>query len=252
MDGHATFDFSGRVILIIGGGVGIGAGMGKAFYAAGGTVVVTGRRAQPLEAFCTAHPGRSSFVQMDVSIDADRRRTIDEVIARHGRLDVLINNALSYFGGPFEAQTLEQFEALYNVLLLAPTALIQTALPHLVKTRGSVINTSSTAGKYIPFPAWFMSVYSAAKAGNSHLTRALASELGPQGVRLNAIAPGLTRSENNNPDEATEKMFAEVTPMQRMGEAEDVAKLALFLASDAASWVTGQVVDASGGWGVSG
>ena len=252
MGKQVTFDFSGKVILITGGGTGIGEGMGDAFAEAGGTVVVTGRRPEPLERFCARHPGRSSFVQMDVGIEADRRRTIDAVIERHGRLDVLINNAIAFTAAPFEDLTLEQIEAMYRVLLIAPTVLTQMALPHLEKTGGSVINISSGGGRYIPYPSWHLPVYAGAKAGLNQLTRALASELGPKGVRLNAIAPGVTRSEAGDYDEETAKTFAAGTPMGRIGEPSDIAGLALYLASDAAGWVTGQVVDAAGGWGLTG
>jgi NAD(P)-dependent dehydrogenase (short-subunit alcohol dehydrogenase family) len=252
MGGGATFDFSSRVVFITGGGTGIGKGLGDAFAAAGATVVVGGRRREPLEAFCAAHPDRSGFVQMDVGVDADRRRTIDEVIKRHGRLDVLVNNAIAFHGKPFEILKLREIEAMYNILLIASTALTQIALPHLIDTKGSVINISSVVGRYVPYPPSYTSVYAAAKAGVNQLTRALASELGAKGVRLNAIAPGVTRTEAADGNEELASRLAEITPMGRIGEPGDIAGLALYLASDAGRWVTGQVIDASGGWGLTG
>src|SRR5262245_9195883 len=165
MDSRATYDFSEKTIFVTGGGTGIGKAIGDAFAAAGATVVVAGRRREPLEAFCMQHPGRASFVQMDVGVEKDRQRAIATTIARHGRLDVLVNNAIALSAKPFNELSLEQIEAMYNVLLIAPTALTQIALPHLTRTHGSVINVSSINARYIFHPPQGLAVYSAAKAG---------------------------------------------------------------------------------------
>lgn len=251
MSDTTKHDFAGKVVLITGGGTGIGRGIGEAFAHAGGTVVVTGRRIEPLEGFCAEFPG-SSYVQMDVGVDKDRVRAIETVLDRHGRLDVLVNNALWVDAAPFDELRPDQVEGMYRVLLVAPTFLMQTALSHLIATRGTIINISSVAARHISYPATGLSVYSAAKAGLSQLTRALGSELAPRGVRVNAIAPGITRSESSDKNSSLAAAIAAVTPMGRLGEPSDIAAVALFLASDAATWVTGQVIDASGGWGVSG
>jgi len=253
VNGEVHFDYSGKVIAITGGGTGIGRGIGAAFLRAGGSVVVTGRRAAPLESFCALDPERASFIQMDVGIDEDRRRTIDTIIARHGRLDVLINNALAVYMRPLDELEAKHIEKMYRVLLVGPTALTQAAIPHLAATQGNVINISSVAARHVPFPAHGLAVYSAAKAGLNQLTRVLASELAARGVRVNAIAPGATRTEETSPAAiAAREASAKLTPMGRVGEPEDIAAVALFLASEAAAWVTGQVIDASGGFGVSG
>src|SRR5262249_38969485 len=156
-----------------------------------------------------------------------------------------------YFANAFTDLSLEQVETMYRILLVAPTALTQVALPHLIRTGGSVINISSVGARYVPYPARGLTVYSAAKAGLNQVTRTLASEVAPQGVRVNAIAPGPTRTEAHYFDEVALKPIASI-PMGRLGEPVEIAAVALFLASDNANWVTGQVIDAAGGWGITG
>jgi NAD(P)-dependent dehydrogenase (short-subunit alcohol dehydrogenase family) len=251
MDGTARFDFTGRTIFITGGGSGIGAGMAAAFAKANADVIIGGRRQGPLAAMVERFPDRISYVQMDVGRDDDRRRTIDAILARTGRLDVLINNALSVNMGPIAQVPLQKIQKMYDTLLIAPTALIQLAIPLLIETKGSVINISSVGGRAIPYPPEGLSVYSTAKAGLNHLTRTLANGLGAQGVRLNAIAPGPTSSASSDGAPNPLQMYVDQTPLGRLGHPDDIATVALFLSSDAASWVTGQIIDASGGWKIS-
>ena len=248
------YEFNDKVVLVTGGGTGIGRGIAEAFVRSGATVVVSGRRAGPLEAFCCDHPQRADFVQMDVGVDEDRRQAVDQVIERHGRLDVLVNNALSYAGGPLERLRLDQIESMYRVLLVGTVAMTQIALPHLLAARGAVINISSVVGRYVPFPPASGAVYASAKAGVNQFTRTLAAELGPKGVRVNAIAPGVTATEAAEADANAQlaEAMAQLTPMGRIGQPSDIAAVALFLASDEARWVTGQVIDVAGGFGLTG
>jgi NAD(P)-dependent dehydrogenase (short-subunit alcohol dehydrogenase family) len=248
------YEFNDKVVFVTGGGTGIGRGIAEAFVRSGATVVVGGRRAGPLEAFCSDHSQRADFVQMDVGVDAERRHAVDRVIERHGRLDVLVNNALSYTGGPLERLRMDQIESMYRVLLVGTVGMTQIALPHLLAARGVVINISSVVGRYVPFPPDSGAVYASAKAGVNQFTRTLAAELGPAGVRVNAIAPGVTATEAAEADANAQlaEAMAKLTPMARIGQPSDIAAVALFLASDAASWVTGQVIDAAGGFGLAG
>jgi NAD(P)-dependent dehydrogenase (short-subunit alcohol dehydrogenase family) len=248
------YEFNDKVVFVTGGGTGIGRGIAEAFVRSGATVVVSGRRAGPLEAFCSGHSQRADFVQMDVGVDAERRQAVDRVIERHGRLDVLVNNALSYVGGPLERLRIDQIESMYRVLLVGTVGMTQMALPHLLAARGVVINISSVVGRYVPFPPDSGAVYASAKAGVNQFTRTLAAELGPAGVRVNAIAPGVTATEAAEADANAQlaEAMAKLTPMGRIGQPSDIAAVALFLASDAASWVTGQVIDAAGGFGLAG
>ncbi len=255
MAGKALFDFTGQTVLITGGGTGIGAGIAATFARANANVVIGGRRREPLEAMAARFPDRISYFEMDVGKDEDRRRTLDTLIERHGRLDVLVNNAGNPARGPFEAQTAQEIADMYGIFLLASAFFIQLALPLLRETHGCVINISSAVARAVPFPPMGFSVYSAAKAGLNQLTRALASELGPHGVRLNAVAPGPTASEAadraalRNP--GPRKFMVDATPLGRLGQPSDIANVVAFLASDAGAWVTGQVIDASGGWNIS-
>ncbi|AEG50876.1 3-oxoacyl-(acyl-carrier-protein) reductase [Sphingobium chlorophenolicum L-1] len=246
--GTVSYDFTGKVVLITGGGTGIGRGIGEAFARAGAKVVVSGRRIEPLQNFCAANPDNADFVQLDVGVEADRQRAVQQVIDRHGRLDLLVNNAISYTGATLDVLTLEEIESMFRVLLLGTVMMTKAALPHLVASRGSVINLSSVAGRFVePLTG---GAYGAAKAGVNQFTRVLAAELAPKGVRVNAIAPGSTATEAMLPEQ--EQMFIDMTPMGRLGVPADIAAVAMFLASDAGGWVTGQVIDAAGGLGISG
>lgn len=250
MTDQVQFDFSGRTVLITGGATGIGAGISKLFAANGAHVVVAQRRREIMEEFAEGAEGEVSFVEMDVRDEEARRNAVAHAVSTTGRLDVVVNNAISYIGGAFETQTLDDTLAMYETLLIGPTQLIRHAIPALRITQGSVINISSVLGRAVPEFALVNPVYSAAKAGLNHLTRNLASALGPDRIRVNAIAPGATLDEKyTDPD--FRRFITDATPFARIGRADDVANAALFLSSDAASWITGQVLDVSGGWQLS-
>lgn len=248
----------GKVALVTGAGTGIGKGIAKMFAEEGAKVVVAARREAPLLETCKLAPDAISHVQMDLTSHDDRARALQTVIDRHGKLDVLVSNAGAQLWKTFAETTDEEIDTIYMTNLAATARFFKQALPHLTASKGNIVVISSTASRYTVVPSQKLSVYGASKAGLNQLTRTLAPELGPLGVRINAVAPGLTRGEYSGEsldleaDQATRDWIASVTPLGRMGEPEDIAQAVTFFASDRAAWLTGQVIDSSGGWQISG
>lgn len=242
----------GKVALVTGGGTGIGKGIALFFAEQGAKVVIAARRLEKLTDTCALAPDAISAVAMDLCDAADRANAIQACLDRHGRLDILVSNAGAQLWKTFDETTDEEIETIFSTNLSATTRFIKQALPALKASGGNIVIISSTAGRYTAAPSQKLSVYGASKAGLNQLARTLAPELGPQGVRINVVAPGLTRGEYSGEsldmDEATLAWAKSVTPLGRMGEPIDIARSVTFLASDMASWITGQVLDTSGGW----
>jgi NAD(P)-dependent dehydrogenase (short-subunit alcohol dehydrogenase family) len=247
----------GKVALITGAGTGIGKGTALMFAEHGAQVVIAARREGPLREVCALAPDRISYVRMDLASHEDRAAALQAVIDRHGRLDVLVSNAGAQLWKTFVETTDEEIETIFHTNLSSTTRFIKQALPHLEASKGNIVIVSSTASRYTLVPSQKLSVYGASKAGLNQLARTLAPEFGPMGIRINVVAPGLTRGEYSGEsldleaDEATRDWIASVTALGRMGEPRDIAQSITFLASDMAAWVTGQVLDASGGWQIS-
>jgi NAD(P)-dependent dehydrogenase (short-subunit alcohol dehydrogenase family) len=247
----------GKVALITGAGTGIGKGTALRFVQEGAKVVIAARRTEKLQETAALAPEAISWVRMDLNSHEERARALETVVERHGRLDVLVSNAGSQLWKSFEDTTDEEIEDIYQTNLASTVRFIKQAAPYLETSKGNIVIVSSTAGRYVLSPSQLLSVYGASKAGLNHFTRAIAPELGPRGVRINAVAPGLTRGEYadeglQHNDIATQEWIRSVTPLGRIGEPDDIARVITFMASDMASWVTGQVLDASGGWQVAG
>jgi NAD(P)-dependent dehydrogenase (short-subunit alcohol dehydrogenase family) len=242
----------GKVALVTGAGTGIGRGIARLFATEGAQVLIAARREMPLKETCALAPDRISHVLMDLTRADQRSRALQTAIDRHGRLDILISNAGYQLWKPFLETTDEEIDELFYTNVSATTRLIKQAVPLLQQTQGNIVIISSTASRYTAVPSQKLSVYGASKAALNQLTRTLAPELGPLGIRINAVAPGLTRGEVADShityDADTQGWIRQVTPLGRVGEPEDIARSVLFLASHQASWVTGQVFDASGGW----
>ena len=247
----------GKVALITGAGTGIGKGTALRFAAEGAKVVIAARREEKLLETCALAPDSISCVRMDLNNAQERAAALAATAERHGQIDVLVSNAGSQLWKSFADTSDEEIEDIYRTNLASTVRFVKQAVPYLEASRGNVVIVSSTASRYVLSPSQLLSVYGASKAGLNQFTRAVAPELGPLGIRINAVAPGLTRGEyadegvdTSNPD--VQAWIRSVTPLGRIGEADDIARVIAFMASDMASWVTGQVIDASGGWQISG
>jgi 3-oxoacyl-[acyl-carrier protein] reductase len=197
----------------------------------------------------TGRGGRAVAVQGDVAKAADVRRLFEETQRAFGRLDVLVNNAGVYQLEPIESVVEDAFHRQFNTNVLGPILAIQEAVKHFGPKGGSVINISSVASTSAPPNSV---VYSATKGALDTVTRVLAKELGPRRIRVNTIAPGGVETEGVHAaglmGSDFEKQVVAGTPLGRFGQPEDIAGVAVFLASDAAGWVTGERISASGGF----
>jgi 3-oxoacyl-[acyl-carrier protein] reductase len=245
-------DLKGKVAVVTGASKGIGAAIAKALGAAGAAVVVnyasSKTDAAHVVADITAKGGKAITVQGDVAKPADVERLFDETKKAFGRLDVLVNNAGVYKYVPIEQTAAEEFNRQFNTNVLGTLLAIKEAVKHFGPGGGSIINMSSVVSlKPVPTAA----IYSATKGAVDALTRALAVELGPRKIRVNAIAPGLVETEGTQGAGMIGSDFAKTsvanTPLGRIGQPDDIARVVVFLASDDAGWITGERIPASGG-----
>jgi NAD(P)-dependent dehydrogenase (short-subunit alcohol dehydrogenase family) len=238
--------FGDKVVLITGGGTGIGRAAAELFVAEGAHVVVTGRRAEPLQELAEAHPGSIAAVVGDIAAEDGPSEAVQCAIDRFGGLDVLVNNASLWITksvGDLSDDDIFQSLAVNQAAMLR---MIRAALPHLQARRGAIVNLSSTGAQR---PMADNALYAGSKAAVESMTRCLAVELGPAGIRVNAVAPGATDTEmlaESLTDEIRE-LTASMTPLGRVGTSEDVARAVVWLAGPEAGWITGQVVQSSGG-----
>ena len=244
---------TGKVAIVTGASKGIGAGIAKGLGAAGASVVVnyasSKEGADRVVAEITSHGGKAIAVQGDVSKPADVRRLFDETKQAFGSLDVLVNNAGVFEFAPLEGVTENEFHREFNTNVLAPIMATQEALKYFGPEGGSVINISSVASvSAVPNSV----VYAATKSALDSITRVLAKELGSRKIRVNTIAPGGVETEGVRRigiiGSDFEKQVVAETPLGRFGQPEDIARVAVFLASEAAGWVTGERITASGGY----
>jgi len=242
-----------KVAVVTGASKGIGAGIAKAFAKEGAKVVVnyasSKEAADKVVKFITDNGGTAIAVRADISQEADVNRLFEETKKSFSTLDILVNNAVSQGYAPVEQISAEAFHQSFNVNVLGPVLTIQAALKLFGDKGGNIINISSGASKY-PLPN--ASLYSSTKAALDALTIALSKELGPKNIRINSILPGATETEGATsagvtPGSEYEKMFIANTPLGRRGQPEDIAKAAVFIASDDAAWITGEQISVSGG-----
>jgi NAD(P)-dependent dehydrogenase (short-subunit alcohol dehydrogenase family) len=241
---------TGKTAVITGGGRGIGAAISALLARAGARVALVGRDEQTLKAQADQLPHDPLVVPTDLSAPDAADTVLTAVLDAFGGLDVLVNNAGGANYTPSQQLTAAEVDALLTLNVRTPLLLGAKAAAAMASTGGgSIINISSVIGEH-GLPG--SSLYGTTKTGVDGITRALAAEWGPQGVRVNAIRPGVTRSDMSgiifdNPEIAS-TMAAADYPLRRLGEPDDIAKGVLFLASDASSFVTGQILAIDGGW----
>ena len=242
-----------KVAVVTGASKGIGASIAKHFAAEGAKVVVnyasSKEGADNVVKAITNKGGIAIAVQADVSNEADVTRLFEETKKAFSTLDILVNNAVFQQYLPVEQATVEAFHQHFNVNVLGPVLTIKAALKLFGDKGGNIINISSGASK---MPMAGVSLYSATKAAVDAITISLSKELGAKNIRVNSILPGATETEGARSAGVTtgseaETMFVANTPLGRRGQPEDIAKAAVFLASDDAAWITGEQISVSGG-----
>ncbi|MDY0748928.1 glucose 1-dehydrogenase [Paucibacter sp. R3-3] len=242
---------SGKVAIVTGASKGIGAGIAKLFAKSGASVVVnyasSEAAAHALVAEIKGAGGKAVAIQADFSKTADIRRLFEESKRAFGAIDILVNNAGVYAFAPLQDATEQEFHREFSTNVLGVITATQEAAKHFGPDGGSIINISSIASVgFMPNSV----VYAATKSAVDSITRVTSVELAPKKIRVNSIAPGATITEGiaalGWPEEAVKSVVASI-PFGRPGQPEDIARVALFLASDDSAWVTGERITASGG-----
>lgn len=249
----SLFDLTGKVAIITGSSRGIGRAIAEAMAEQGARVVISSRKAEACQDVADSinakHPGAAIVVPASISSKEQLRGLVDETRRQLGRIDILVCNAASNpYYGPMGGISDDQFRKILENNVIANHWLVQMVAPEMIERKsGSIIIVSSIGGlKGSPV----IGAYNISKAADFQLARNLAQEFGPHQVRVNCIAPGLIRTDFaralwENPD--TLKMVTATTPMRRIGEPEEIAGAAVFLAADASTFMTGQAIVLDGG-----
>ena len=238
-----------KVAIITGAGSGIGLATAKAVSELGFAVVGVGRdtgKLATLEA-TIGDPARVATISADVTAEDAPAKIVDLAMARFGRIDALVNNAGVGSPKPVHEATDADFDGMIDIMLKAPFRLIRAALPHM-GAGGSIVNVTST---FAHVGGRRGGAYSAAKGGLKSLTEHMACEYGPQGIRSNCVAPGVTRTEmvaHRFEDEVFKRNNVETTPYPRLANPEDIASVIAFLCAPGSEMVNGQSIVVDGGW----
>jgi NAD(P)-dependent dehydrogenase (short-subunit alcohol dehydrogenase family) len=246
------FSLDGRVAVVTGGTRGLGEGFAAALADAGASVMLVGRdeeRGSEVKEAMLERGLTADLVTADVTVPDDVARILATTLERFGRVDVLVNNAGACVHAPALEVTDEDWRHVMDVNLDAVWQCARTFGRHFVDQRsGVIVNIGSMSGFVVNRPQW-QPAYNASKAAVHHLTRSLAAEWGPHGVRVNALAPGYIKTDMSPVDEPRfRRHWIEDAPLERYGTVEELAPAIVFLASDASSFVTGSVLVADGGY----
>jgi 2-dehydro-3-deoxy-D-gluconate 5-dehydrogenase len=248
------FDLNGRVAVVTGGNGGIGLGMARGLASAGANIVVAARNAEKADAAIAALGGKSAFIAFDVADEDSCRALIDETAARFGRLDILVNNAGTSIRKPPESYTAEEWHIVLDTNLTGAFLCSQAAHPVMKRGGGGkIINIGSM---FALFGSAYAAPYAASKGALVQLTKSLAAAWAADNIQVNAVLPGwidteLTRDARQQVAGLHEKVLAR-TPAGRWGVPEDLAGVAVFLASVASDFVTGAAIPVDGGFSAMG
>lgn len=244
--------FENKTVVVTGASKGMGADIALGFGREGANVVVNYatdvNSAQSIVNEIEASGGRAISFKADLASKDEAKSLFKAATEAFGGIDVLVNNAGVYSFDPLEDISEKSFHTMFNLNVLGVINCCQIASPELILRQGCIINLGSTATAEAPVGSL---VYTASKGAVDMITRTLSKELGPRGVRVNSINPGLIVTEGTNAlgiiGSEMEQSFVERTPLRRVGTPADITPLALFLASDEARWLTGEILYASGG-----
>lgn len=246
--------FSDKVVLVTGASSGIGAATAIEFAKEGATVAIVGRNEEKLNNVAgeVEKVGPKPLIlQADISNDNEAKNMVEEVIMKLGKLDVLVNNAgLTKFGSILDGKILQSYDETMKINVRAHINVTTLAAPHLVKTKGNIVNISSIAGTKVSSHT-SMNAYFVSKAAMNHFSRCAALELASQGVRVNTVSPGPVKTdffENAGAGFIKFENFTSDCPLNRVSEPVEVADIILFLASNKAKGVTGSEYFVDNGW----
>ncbi|HEY6191604.1 MAG TPA: glucose 1-dehydrogenase [Bacteroidota bacterium] len=245
-------DFSGKVFVVTGASSGIGKATALMAAARGAKVSFAARREKELKTLSASFPPEQvEVIAADVTNEEDRRRIVNRTLERFGGIDVLVNAAGIIASGTIETTTLDEWDRMFDINIRSLFRLTQLALPSIIERKGNIVNLSSVTG-IRAFPGVLS--YCVSKAGVDQLTHCAALELGPKGVRMNAVDPGVVVTNLHRTSGMAEEAYGKFLehsktthPIGRVGSPEEVADLILFLASDRAGWITGGSFSIDGG-----